>query len=454
MAAKVQKFQGQLDKGDRFYKTAQFFTFDPDLKNIYADDILLKRVRAGQRVEVKVISRQIDPVVKVTNLRSKQEIVYGDDIGLDNKSSRNSRLTFVAQAKGKYSLRISATKPGELGQYKVKVRVFDEPQASDFNFFYGSGLVNASAAVASALGRSPFTDVTNSGGSLARLDLMQVPEVWAQGYTGQGVTIAILDEGIDVNHPALQNNLWQNVREFAGNGVDDDGNGLVDDTVGWNFVNNNNDLSDLSENSHGTHVAGIAAASLGETTGVAYNAKIMPLKVIGKQGANDDDIAKAIRYAITNGAKVINMSLGGDDPNLSAELTNAMQFAKDSGVTMVISAGNGRQDGGALVPENPALFAATRNLGLAVGGVDNDNFLDVDSNPAGKKRLNYVAAPGVGVRSTVVGGGYDLLSGTSMSTPHVAGVVALMLSANPNLTPEQIQSILMATADRNVRQVG
>jgi subtilisin len=444
--------QGKLESSDGFDPSADVSAFDPNGRNSYRDDFKLKKLKPGQRVEVTVTSRKFNPVVKLVNAKTRRSILYGDNIGSTDPDSlffnANARLTFTVQRGARYVLRVSSLKARESGNYQVKLRVV-KAQPAGFNFFYGSGLVNAAAAVALASDRPSFPEVADLGeGSL---DLVQAPEVWAQGFTGQGVTIAVIDDGVDYTHPALRDNIWENVREIARNGIDDDGNGFVDDTLGWNFVDNNNDPSDRSFDGHGTHVAGIAAANGDEIKGVAFNAKIMPIKVLGNAGGSDEDIARGIRYAVNNGAKVINMSLGGDSPVIAPELVAALQGAKQAGVTVVIAAGNERQSGGALKPGNPARFAAMQDLGIAVGALDNGRFLFEDSNPAGTQRLNYLVAPGVDVRSTLPGGGYGLLSGTSMSTPHVAGVVALMLSANPNLTIDRIEDILAVTASQTVK---
>jgi subtilisin family serine protease len=453
-AGSKQRIKDRLESSDGFDPNADRSVFDPNARNAYADDFKLSKLKPGQRVEVTVASQQFNPVVKLINTKTRRSVLYGDNIGSTDPGSeffnKNSRMTFTVQRGAKYALRVTSLKARQSGNYQLKVR-FLKPQPADFNFFYGSGLVNASAAVSQAITQPAFAEVADLQNDSTRLDVIQAPEVWAQGFTGQGVTIAVIDDGVDYNHPALRNNIWVNTKEIASNGIDDDGNGFVDDNFGWNFVNNNNDPSDRSFDGHGTHVAGIAAANGDEIKGVAFNAKIMAIKVLGNAGGSDADIAKGMRYAISNGAKVINLSLGGDGAFIAPELIEAFQVAKQAGVTVVVAAGNERQSGGALRSGNPAQFAAVQDLGIAVGAVDNGRFLFEDSNPAGKQRLNYIVAPGVDVRSTLPNGEYGLLSGTSMATPHVAGVAALMLSANPNLTVDQIAAILLATANRGVK---
>ena len=440
-AGRSQRFSGSLDRQDRF---------DPNLDGAYADDFVLRRLKPGQRVEVTVNAQRMDPVVQLINARTGDIVLEGENI---SPLSRNARMTFAVQPRGRYLVRVSSNFPRETGNYGVKFRFFDAQPTNSFNFFYGSGLVDASAAVAAAIGQPTFPEVGDRGEDFLGADLIRATEVWEQGFTGQGVTIAILDDGVDYLHPDLRDNIWTNTREVADNGLDDDGNGYIDDIVGWNFVDNTNNPTDLSFDGHGTHVAGVAAANGSTIKGIAYNAKIMAIKVIGNQGAFDRDIAQGVQYAVRNGAKVINMSLGGETEALAPELEEALNFAAQSGVTVVIASGNERQSGGTLRPSNPALFAAARDLGIAVGAVDYSRQLFLDGNPAGRQDLNYVVAPGVEVRSTTPNASYRFLSGTSMATPHVAGVAALMLSANPTLTPSQIYAVLEATARKEVRQV-
>jgi trimeric autotransporter adhesin len=314
-----------------------------------------------------------------------------------------------------------------------------------FNPAFGYGLVNGAAAVARALGQAtPFANVPNLGGNNWGNDLVNAPEAWARGYRGQGITVAVIDSGVDYNHSDLDGNIWVNSREIANNGVDDDLNGYIDDVRGWDFVGNDNDVMD--ENGHGTHVAGTIAAEnngLG-LTGVAYGAKIMPIRVLSYSGGGYQfNIAAGIRYAADNGAKVINLSLGSyyDTPTLN----EAIIYASQKGAVVVMAAGNS----GTAEPEYPAQIAITH--GIAVGAVDYLKQIANSSNRAGaNSAMRYVVAPGVDVYSTQLNGGYELLSGTSMATPHVAGVVALMLSANPNLTVSQVRSILTSTASQLV----
>lgn len=308
-----------------------------------------------------------------------------------------------------------------------------------YNSSSGYGLVNAASSVSQAAGESIYSDVPQVGGNNWGADLVKAPEAWAHGYTGQGVVVAVIDTGVDYNHEDLKNNIWTNSKEIPQNGIDDDGDGYVDDVYGWNFVNNNNNT--LDDNNHGTHVAGtIAGENNGiGVTGIAYNAKIMPVKVLDKSGSGSySQIANGIRYAVDHGANIINLSLGGYFSNNI--LKSAVEYASSKNVIVVMAAGND----GSSTPSYPARYAY--NSGIAVGAVDQNNQLADFSNRSGSKDITFVTAPGVDIYSSLANNQYGYYSGTSMASPHVAGVVALMLSANPNLTESQVRQMITGTA--------
>ena len=282
------------------------------------------------------------------------------------------------------------------------------------------------------------------------LDRTGATEAWSEGLTGFGIVIAVLDTGVDINHIDLDRNIWVNTGEIAGDGIDNDGNGYIDDVNGWDMNENDNVPDDVD--GHGTHVAGTIAAEnnrLG-TTGVAFNAKIMPVKVLGDDGSGSyDDVVEGIYYAVRNGADIINMSLGGGY-YMYPPLAAAIKYASQQGVVVVMAAGNSGGDS----PEVPASYASEH--GIAVGSVGADGEQSEFSNRAGgatdyegdgTRRPLYVTAPGENIYSTLPNNYVGALSGTSMATPHVSAAVALLLEAHPGLTPKMIRILLANTAN-------
>jgi subtilisin family serine protease len=270
--------------------------------------------------------------------------------------------------------------------------------------------------------------------------VLDLPGAWALSQ-GAGVVVAVIDSGTRLEHPDLAPNLWRNPAEVAGNRRDDDGNGYVDDVHGVDLTGGH-DLHDGL--GHGTHVAGtIAAAANGSgVVGVAYRAKLMTIKVLDSAGNGDTGrVAEGIRYAAANGARIINLSVEStdNDPRVRA----AVQAAAAADVLIVCSAGNGSTD---LDRSRlyPVSIASPNLIGVAATDEANQYALTLFSNYG---RLTVgVAAPGVDVLSTSRTGGYETKSGTSMASPHVAGVAALMAAAAPDLTAPELRGLLLEHA--------
>ena len=265
---------------------------------------------------------------------------------------------------------------------------------------------------------------------------IQAPYAWDTTTGSATVIIAIIDTGIDLGHPDLSGKLWTNPGETAGNGLDDDHNGFIDDVRGWDFYHWDNNPSDDHNPGHGTHVAGIAAAASNNgigIAGVAWNARLMPLKVLGANGSGSDwAVAEAITYAAKRGAKVINLSLAGS--NLGSYVEAAVNFATGQGALVVAAAGNNGSAG----LMQPAAYAN------AVGVVATDE----NNNRTGYSNFGNeadFAAPGHNIYSTLRGG-YGHMSGTSMATPHVAGAAALLASMPTFNTPARIRDAFRLTA--------
>lgn len=275
------------------------------------------------------------------------------------------------------------------------------------------------------------------------LDAIQAPVAWDVPLAAP-VTVAVIDTGVDLTHPDLAPAAWTNPAEVPGNGIDDDGNGYVDDVHGWDFLHDDGSIfDDPGEDAHGTHVAGIVAAGRNDgfgVAGVAGNARIMALKFVGGGGGTASDAITAIRYARDNGARVVNASFGGP---YSQALCDAVAEAAVSGVIVVAAAGNdgvdidGSPRVPAMCPEASVISVAASTAADGLAPFSNRGVVGVD-----------LAAPGEFILSTVPGGGHDTWSGTSMATPHVAATAALVVGQNPALTPAQVHQTIMDSADR------
>lgn len=299
--------------------------------------------------------------------------------------------------------------------------------------------------------------VPNGGGAYypsGTLDAdMDVPEAWASA-TGTGVTVGIVDTGVLTTNPDLANQLTTNSADPV-NGVDDDGNGYVDDWQGWDFVTANGGLgvtegdsspgpdNDPQDNhGHGTHVAGTVAAQANNTegiTGVAYGAKIMPLRALGATGRGSSlAIAEAFDYAGKMGVRIVNASLGG--PGLDQTQLAAVQAHPNT--LYVIAAGNDNINNDA-TPYGPCALPAANVLCV---GASDENDRKASFSNYGAQSVD-VFAPGTAILSTYIGPAYSYLQGTSMASPNTAGVAALVLSARPGMTALDIKSAIMASVD-------
>jgi serine protease AprX len=314
------------------------------------------------------------------------------------------------------------------------------------------------------------------------ISLINVPAVWAQGYTGQGVVVGNIDSGVNYNHDDLQDHIWTNPGEIPSNSIDDDVNGYIDDFYGYDFVNRDGDPMD--DFWHGTHTAGTIAGdgTAGDTTGVAPDAEIMILKVLNAIGMGTySDILEGIGYAAENGAHVMSLSLGGAFvlPDDRALFRNAFNNAHSLQVISAIAAGNFGTNfpppfniatPGDVPP--PWLHPdQTLQGGLSsvvtVGATDASDSIawfssrgpaswmivapwnDYPYNPEIGLIDPDVSAPGVCVTSLDAfddNGYVSCADGTSMATPHVAGLMALILQKNPSLTLAEIDSLIETTA--------
>ena len=287
---------------------------------------------------------------------------------------------------------------------------------------------------------------------------VDAPEAWDTSTGTPDTVVAVIDEGMDISHPDLRNNVWTNPGEIPGNNLDDDANGYVDDVHGYDFANDDASVYDPDPISgkgdeHGTHVAGTIAAEGNNGTGVTgvnWQARIMALKFLGPDGGSTVDAVEAINYAVRNGAKISNNSWGYVG-SPSRSLKDAISRADDAGHLFVAAAGNGGADG---IGDNNDRNSTKTNYPssydnaniIAVAATDNRDRLASFSN-YGATTVD-LAAPGVNIASTLPGNGYGYYSGTSMATPHVTGAAALLRSQNPTLDDAQIKSAILDSVDK------
>ena len=319
---------------------------------------------------------------------------------------------------------------------------------------------------------------------------MDLPEAWDSETGEPGTVIAVLDSGVDVTHPDLAPNLWSNPGEVAGNRVDDDRNGLVDDIHGWDFADNDASLIENNDAyfgwDHGTHVAGIAAAAMNDGTGIAGvcpQCRIMVLKFFepvdtDRDGAKDEmggDLAaevKAIDYAIAMGADVINASFGSYLTWSRAE-RSVFRRAMRAGITLVFAAGNESVDNDLFMPTDVDLngeidgfspsFPSGYDLrGPIVVAASNDRDENGYSTACaarsgsrdypcsftnwGRESVD-VSAPGVDILSTLPGGNYAAADGTSMAAPHVSGMAGLVRSLHPGYSAVQVRNAILNSVE-------
>lgn len=276
-------------------------------------------------------------------------------------------------------------------------------------------------------------------------------KAWDIQKGSSNVVVAVLDTGVDWDHPDLSARIWSNTDEIPGNGIDDDHNGYIDDVRGWDFANNDNNPMD--DNGHGTVNAGIIGADTNNGVGIAgvdWHCQLMPVKVLDNTGWGLYSWwAKGLQYAADNGAKVISMSMGGQGANDT--LKAAVDYAY--GLNCVICASMGNDN------SNTVYYPAAYPNVIAVGAVDTDDTRCVppDWQPFGMPNggSNYgshidVVAPGNWIYSTVWNNNYQYWAGTSMACPYVSGLASLLFAQVPTLTNVQVYHIITSTADDQV----
>jgi thermitase len=289
----------------------------------------------------------------------------------------------------------------------------------------------------------------------------QAEKAWAAGLTGsRNVYVGIVDEGVDFNHPDLAANMWANPFDAPGDGIDNDGNGYVDDVRGWDFYSNDASVYDGTGDDHGTHVAGTVGGVGGNGVGVAgvsWNVTMIPTKFLGTDGGTTTAAIKALDYLTDlktrHGLNIVasNNSWGGG--GYSSALHSAIIRGANAGILFVAAAGNSTVDTDvtANFPSNYSTLqgtsttkAAAYEAVISVAALTSTGGLASFSN-YGATTVD-IAAPGASINSTLPGGGYGAYSGTSMASPHVAGAVALLAAARPGATAADIRTAILSTA--------
>ncbi len=393
-----------------------------DLANEKVESIrLLIGFREGQQESVTAALKKAGFQVVKTSARGKYVLVEGEK---ELKGAISPRM-INALSKDVSASGATSAAPN----FKLTVPEPKQPQR----------LRNGAGAAATR----PNDEFFNSQWGLENIN---APRAWGS-VTGSPVIVAVIDTGIQHEHPDLRENIWTNAAEANGTtGVDDDNNGFVDDVHGWDFFADDASVFDDPLNDdHGTHVAGTIGAMTNNTTGVAgvnWRVQIMPVKFLGPGGGSLDDAVDSILYAIDNGANILNNSWGGG--GFDPVLENAIREADAAGVLFVAAAGNGGFDGigddNDLFPSYPSSYDVPNVI--AVAAVD-------EPSGAGQEELTVfsnfgatsvdLAAPGADILSTIPDNTYAFFSGTSMATPHVSGALALMRGTNDLLHADHLQ---------------
>ena len=344
-----------------------------------------------------------------------------------------------------------ASVTGDVQQVMANVRALDNVVLAEYDYMYAAAdttLIDSDTVAEAVQGNASCQDqwYLRSGNLQKSWDLLRTRGIAAGGDSS--VVVAVIDTGVDYTHEDLKDNIWVNTKEIPGNGIDDDGNGYIDDVYGVDLETGRD--SGMDDNGHGTHVAGIIAASNNHigVVGLAYNVKLMPIKAGMASGFfNQSQIAKGILYAYNNGADVINMSFGGSASTIAVQ--DALETAYTRCV-LVAAAGNNSAPN-SLLPIYPAALSYVMGvMSVDIRGVES-GFTNYDVVPYNSVEYE-VYAPGSQILSTIPGNRYATWSGTSMAAPYVSAMAALLRSAYPdtNTYPTKfIYGQIAATGGRN-----
>ena len=327
-----------------------------------------------------------------------------------------------------------ASVTGDVQQVMANVRALDNVVLAEYDYMYAAAdttLIDSDTVAEAVQGNASCQDqwYLRSGNLQKSWDLLRTRGIAAGGDSS--VVVAVIDTGVDYTHEDLKDNIWVNTKEIPGNGIDDDGNGYIDDVYGVDLETGRD--SGMDDNGHGTHVAGIIAAANNHigVVGLAYNVKLMPIKAGMASGFfNQSQIAKGILYAYNNGADVINMSFGGSASTIAVQ--DALETAYTRCVLVAAAGNDGAPNEGLLArPTYPAALSYVMGvMSVDIRGVES-GFTNYDV--AAYSSVEYeVYAPGSQILSTIPGNRYATWSGTSMAAPYVSAMAALLRSAYPD----------------------
>lgn len=427
--------------------------FVSSLRKLFVENLEIRNLLAADFVPGELVIQydaDLSPLMMVTNQQLGAEVIEEID-PVDEGAATVARvrvpvgrdLMSIAQ---EYQ-RMPGVLTAEPNYILKKAAVSNDP-------FYASGQLwgTYSNDSPTAFGGSGTTNTFGSGAE----------EAWGNNFVGSSeVVIAVIDEGIDVNHPDLKPNIWVNPGEIANDGIDNDGNGRVDDVNGWDFFNNDKTVYDGgSGDTHGTHVAGTIGAVGGNgigVAGVAWNVKMISAKFLGPTGGSISAAIQAVDYLtnlkVNHGVNIVatNNSWGGG--GYSSALHAAIIRAANAGILFVAAAGNSslNNDTSANYPSNYSTLvgvsgtpAASYEAVIAVASTTSSGGLSSFSN-YGATQVD-IGAPGSSILSTLPGNSYGTYSGTSMATPHVTGAIAVYAAAKPNASAAEIREAILGSA--------
>lgn len=391
---------------------------------------------SGEYTNNEVLVLYKDGTVKTVSYSSKEEV------GQAVENFRNDETVEVVQPNFKY----------ENTAYSADDELFSKQWALNND---GSTLIREKTAdyepVMDLYGFGLYTKKNikeNIYNSKEGVDI-NIEPVW-ENFSDEGkrqAVIAVIDTGIDKNHEDLQDILWENQDEIPNNGIDDDGNGYVDDVYGYDFYNNTGNMTSTTDDNHGTHCAGTILANRDNSKGIAgiasgYNVKIMSLKALGGNNGEGttESVIKAIKYAEDNGAVICNLSLCTEEND-----TALYKVMAKSKMLFVVAAGN--DDKGTdndSIPHYPAAYNI-ENM-IAVANIRADGVIDPTSN-YGKETVD-IAAPGNRIISTTVNDTYSYMTGTSMAAPMVSAVCAMLYSYYDDINLKDVKETVLNSAEK------